>query len=70
MEQEEERVRKLRAELAQLLQQHRLFDETIATLEQSVQRDQLQVTRLKRQKLRLKDEISRIADQLLPDISA
>ena len=57
-------------ELAKLLQQHRVFDETIAALEQSLQRDQLQITRLKRQKLHLKDQISLIEDQLLPDIIA
>jgi hypothetical protein len=65
-----EREKKLREELAALLQQHRVFDETIATLEQAVQRDQLQVSRLKKQKLKLKDHISRIEDQLLPDIIA
>ena len=67
---ESEKEQKLRAELAQLQQQHRVFDEMIGALDQSVQRDQLQITRLKRQKLRLKDEIMRIEDQLLPDISA
>ena len=70
MESQEERDRKLRVELAKLLQQHRVFDETIAALEQSLQRDQLQITRLKRQKLHLKDQISLIEDQLLPDIIA
>lgn len=61
---------KLREELAQLVQQHRVFDEAIAALEQSVHRDQLQISRLKRQKLKLKDQISQIEDQLLPDIIA
>lgn len=62
--------KQLRVELTQLLEQHRIFDETIATLEQSLERDQLQVSRLKKQKLRLKDQISLIEDQLLPDIIA
>ena len=70
METDQNRELRLRAELAQLLQQHRVFDETIGALEQSVHRDQLQITRLKRQKLRLKDEIARLEDQLLPDIIA
>ena len=67
---ETDQDKKLRDELAQLLRQHRAFDEAIGALEQSLQRDQLQITRLKRQKLKLKDLISRIEDQLLPDISA
>jgi len=33
-------------------------------------RDQLQITRLKKRKLQLKDEISRVNDRLLPDIIA
>jgi hypothetical protein len=70
MESQGERDKKLRGELAQLLQKHRVFDETIGALEQSLQRDQLQITRLKRQKLKLKDQISLIEDQLLPDIIA
>ena len=67
---ENEREHKLREELTHLQQQHRLFDETIATLEQSLQRDQLQISRLKRQKLKIKDQISQIEDQLFPDIIA
>ena len=67
---ENDKDKKLREELAQLLQQHRMFDETIATLEMSPERDQLQISRLKRQKLHLKDRISQIEDQLLPDIIA
>lgn len=67
---ENEKDKKLREELAHLLQQHRVFDETIAALEQSMQRDQLQISRLKKQKLHLKDQISQIEDELLPDIIA
>ena len=67
---ENDKDKKLREELAQLLQQHRVFDETISTLEMSPERDQLQISRLKRQKLNLKDRISQIEDQLLPDIIA
>ncbi len=67
---ENDKDKKLREELAQLLQQHRVFDETIAALEMSTHRDQLQISRLKRQKLHLKDRISQIEDQLLPDIIA
>jgi len=58
----------LRAKLAELVQEHRDLDSAIAALAGS--HDQLQLTRLKKRKLQLKDEISRIEDSLLPDIIA
>lgn len=42
----------------------------IARLEQSSSRDQLQLTRLKKQKLLLKDQIQKIIDKLIPPIIA
>jgi hypothetical protein len=61
---------RLRERLAQLRQQHRDLDEAILALEAAPERDQLRITRLKKRKLGLKDEIARIEDQLLPDIIA
>ena len=58
----------LRAKLAELMQEHRDLDAAIDALRGSP--DQLQITRLKKRKLQLKDEISKINDQLLPDIIA
>ncbi len=58
----------LRAKLAELVQEHRDLDTAIAALSPS--RDQLQLTRLKKRKLQLKDQIARIEDALLPDIIA
>jgi len=60
----------LRAKLAELSQEHRDLDNAIAALVESGARDQLQLTRLKKRKLQLKDEITKINDQLLPDIIA
>jgi hypothetical protein len=60
----------LRAKLAELTQKHRDLDNAIAALTDTGARDQLQLTRLKKRKLQLKDEISKINDQLLPDIIA
>jgi hypothetical protein len=60
----------LRARLAELKQQHRDLDAAIAGLEQSASRDQLQLTRLKKQKLMLKDQIQSIIDRLIPPIIA
>jgi hypothetical protein len=60
----------LRARLVELRQQHRELDGMIAQLEQSSSRDQLQLTRLKKQKLLLKDQIQKIVDKLIPPIIA
>jgi hypothetical protein len=65
-----ETERKLRQTLASLKLQHRDLDEAISAFEASAQRDQLALTRLKKRKLQIKDEIARIEDQLLPDIIA
>ncbi len=62
--------RNLRNKLAQLKQEHRDLDDAIIALEEAAERDQLRLTRLKKRKLGLKDEIARIEDQLLPDIIA
>ncbi|MEZ5826982.1 MAG: DUF465 domain-containing protein [Hyphomicrobiales bacterium] len=67
---ESEEIRELRAMLARLKQEHRDLDGAINALEQSGRADALQLKRLKKKKLFLKDEISRIEDQLLPDIIA
>ena len=64
------RDQRLRQALAQLKQEHRDLDTEIQTLEESVVRDQLQIKRLKKKKLVVKDEIARVEDELLPDIIA
>lgn len=60
----------LRRLLADLQQKHRTLDELIVSLEQTPGTDQLNITRLKKRKLQLKDEISRVEDQIFPDIIA
>ena len=65
---EEAEVR--RVKLAVLKREHRDLDEAIHGLEARGPSDMLTVRRLKKQKLRLKDEISQIEDRLLPDIIA
>jgi hypothetical protein len=55
--------------LHEMRSEHRDLDTVIARF--SAERiDQLQVQRLKKRKLRLKDEISRLESQLVPDIIA
>ena len=68
MSKEEER--ELRAQLARLLQAHRDLDAAIEALQVSPGSDILQVQRLKKRKLVLKDRITFIEDQLTPDIIA
>lgn len=60
----------LQENLAKLKQEHRDLDGAIDALEKSGQGEPLQLIRLKKKKLTLKDEISRVEDLLLPDIIA
>ena len=59
-----------RAKLAQLTQEHRDLDAAIEALQESGNPDLLQLSRLKKRKLQLKDEITEINNGLLPDIIA
>ena len=62
--------RELREELAKLRAEHRTLDEEIVSLEGSPTADQLLIKRLKKKKLAIKDRITSVEDQLLPDIIA
>jgi hypothetical protein len=65
-----EEERELREQLARLLQEHRDLDAAIEALQTTPGSDLLQVQRLKKRKLYLRDRISFIEDQLTPDIIA
>jgi hypothetical protein len=65
-----EEERELREQLARLLQEHRDLDSAIEALQDSPGSDVLQVQRLKKRKLYLRDQITFIEDQLTPDIIA
>lgn len=56
--------------LALLRIEHRDLDMAIEALRASPVTDQLQLARLKKRKLRLKDEIALLADSIIPDIIA
>lgn len=60
----------IRAKLTDLRQQHRDLDAAISSLESSGSGDQLQLRRLKKQKLQLKDQIQKLIDKLIPPIIA
>lgn len=60
----------LRVRLEVMRREHRDLDEAIAALQDRGTADALALRRLKKQKLRLKDMIFRIEDELTPDIIA
>lgn len=62
--------RDIREELTRLRTEHRDLDGKIAALEASGRADQLTLTRLKKRKLKLKDQITLLEDKLFPDIIA
>ena len=57
-------------QLEHLRVEHRDLDDAIAALQTHARPNQLQIARLKRRKLRLRDEIAALEDQLIPDIIA
>jgi hypothetical protein len=66
---DDERVT-LERELQVLMQEHRDLDAAIFALENSDVKEQLQIQRLKKRKLGLKDRIVNISGKLRPDILA
>ncbi|CAN1534688.1 COG5481 Uncharacterized conserved small protein containing a coiled-coil domain [Rhabdaerophilaceae bacterium] len=66
----EEEEQLIRSELHRLQIEHRDLDAAIAALEQLGAVDQLQVQRLKKRKLLLKDRVIALNDRLTPDIIA
>lgn len=69
-EREDDERATMEQELSRLKQEHRDLDTAIEALEQVVAGDQLQIQRLKKRKLILRDRVSFIEDQLTPDIIA
>ena len=61
---------RLQQRLSQLMQEHRDLDDVIARIEETAPFDQVQLRRLKKRKLMLKDEVARVENMLLPDIIA
>ena len=60
----------LQKRLDDLLSEHRDLDDVIDRLANSIPCNQLQLQRLKKRKLMLKDEIARLRAHILPDIIA
>lgn len=58
---------RLARRVAELRQEHRVLDEAIARLQEGIQADELVLKRMKKHKLRLKDQIAWIDNLLIPD---
>jgi hypothetical protein len=56
--------------LRQLRIEHRDLDEVISRLSMDIHIDELQLKRLKKRKLALKDQIMKLESQLIPDLNA
>ena len=66
----EEEIEQIRRRLQVLEEEHGDLDHVIDRLGRDPAQDQLQLRRLKKRKLLLKDEIARLRDKLIPDIIA
>jgi len=66
----EEELTAIREKLEALRIEHRDLDDVIARLADDHSQDELQIRRLKRRKLMLKDQITLLEQQLVPDIRA
>ena len=66
----QEEIEVLQAELARLREEHRDLDSAIDALERLGPVNQVQIQRLKKRKLYLRERISHLEDQLTPDIIA
>lgn len=56
--------------LRQLRIEHRDLDETITRLSMDILIDEIEIKRLKRRKLLIKDQIERLSSQRIPDLNA
>ena len=65
-----EETTKIRATIERLKEEHRDLDAAIDALHRAGDSDQLQMQRLKKRKLALRDQLSALYDSLTPDIIA
>jgi len=63
-------INELRVKLEELRSEHRDLDDVIQQLSATAPFSQLQIQRLKKRKLALKDQIIKLESKLLPDIIA
>jgi hypothetical protein len=63
-------ITEIQARLAELREEHRDLDQAIARMVDSPSTNQLQLVRLKKRKLRLRDQIAYWESRLIPDLDA
>jgi hypothetical protein len=61
---------RITSQLIELRIEHRDLDEAIARLAVSIEADELSIKRLKKRKLKIKDMIAYLENQLIPDLDA
>jgi hypothetical protein len=61
---------KITSQLIELRIEHRDLDEAIGRLATSIEADELAIKRLKKRKLKIKDMIAYLENQLIPDLDA
>lgn len=61
---------RIRTQIAALREEHQDLDDAVSALEALPMPDQLQIARLKKKKLTLRDQIAKLEDRLTPDIIA
>ena len=61
---------RIRSQIAALREEHQDLDDAVRALESLPMPDQLQIARLKKKKLTLRDQIAKLEDKLTPDIIA
>lgn len=66
----DEEIEQIKAYIEELKLEHRDLDLIIERLSQDALVEQLQIKRLKKRKLQLKDLVARLEDKLIPDILA
>jgi len=65
-----EDVKSIQRRIIELQSEHRDLDEVVVALSQNSNADQLLVKRIKKRKLQLKDEITRLKSRMIPDLDA
>jgi hypothetical protein len=67
---DEQQEREIRTRISALLSEHRDLDDMIARVSERAPFDQLQMQRMKKRKLAIKDQLSRLENMLIDDIIA
>ncbi len=67
---DDDEINSLKQQLVEMRIEHRDLDDMIARLSENALVDQIQLRRLKKRKLLLKDHIAKLESKLIPDLEA